>query len=135
MFLPDLGRLLDRRLGQEDVDEGGHEGDEQGEEDEEAKLHVAEHGGEGLYDHEGEEHVEAHDNALSSRPDLHGEYLARHQPPQRPPREGEGRHEDTDADHQGDRVPSVEAVPLACHAGLPADQGRHCHLHNHNHFR
>ena len=61
MLLPHDDHLLDGDvlgLGQEEVDEDGHDHHEEGEEDEQTELQVAEHCEEDLGDDEGEDHID-----------------------------------------------------------------------------
>ena len=132
--LPDEHHLLDGDvlgLGEEEGDEDGHDDDPSGEEVEEAELHVAEHGEEGLRDDEGEEHVHRHVDALPRRPDLQREDLAGDEPPQWAPRPREPRHVHADEEHHHRRVPLGD-VADAARPELDGDQRPHHHLAHHH---
>lgn len=67
-------------FGQEEVDEECHDQHEEGKEEEQAELHVAKHCQEDLCNQESEKHVHRHIDTLSSRTNLQGKDLTRHQP-------------------------------------------------------
>ena len=133
---PDEVHLVDGHplgLRQEERDEGGHDDHPGREEVEESELEVAEHGEERLADDEGEQHVDAHGDALPGRPDLQREHLAGHEPAQGTP--GPGEAGDVEAD-EDDEEQGVGPGHLADARGaeLERDQRAHHHL-GHEHLR
>ena len=81
MILPHSRHLLNRnsfRLWQQEVNENRHDQDQNGEEVEQTKLHVAKHRHEELSNEESEEHVHGHVQRLSRRSDFQWTYLTRH---------------------------------------------------------
>ncbi|ERN09403.1 hypothetical protein AMTR_s00029p00047020 [Amborella trichopoda] len=104
VILPNLFHLLNWNilgLRQKVVNECSHETHEGGEEEEETKLHVTEHGQENLSNDEGEEQVHRDIDALTSRPNLKREDFRGDQPAQWSP--GPRKGGDVDAneeDHQ-----------------------------------
>jgi hypothetical protein len=84
VLLPDEHHLLDGHilcLWQEQRNEDSHDNHPAGEEEEEPKFEVAEQVEERLADHEREEHVHRHIDALPRRPNLEGADLGGHEPP------------------------------------------------------
>lgn len=83
MLLPHGKHLIERnpfRLRQEKRDEGGHEGDPAGVEQERGELEVAEHGEEGLGQDEGGGEVDGDADTLAGGPDLHREDFTWNEP-------------------------------------------------------